>query len=546
METQNQNVAFDHGILRAASVSSTLGALTTLLALFIFYRVIQARFFHPLSHFPGPFLNSISSIPAAYLVYKGTQPREFKKLHEKFGSVVRTGPNELSFIGADAWEDIYGVQVQRPSPVDLERLLADQTYLFQKVGANFQKDPAWLAVVSPKDGQTGVSMAPPETHTRQRNALGATFTNEALLTQEGHLRVHVLKFMDKLGQCARDDEAIDFSNWFTYLAFDIIGEVVFSEPFGCLDEGEATQWAQAINDIFKSGAWEQAFGQVAGVGTPLHKLMVKMLIPATPKLWRQKHLTGATDKTLRRLADSNRAHPDMIGHILRNNETKKARLSQTELVLNMVQFISAGSETTASLLTGWIYFLLSKPAVYQRVVKEVRDSFSSAEDITWANVGKLTYLEATVNEALRLVSPAPCNQHRVVPPSGEGNVIDGHFVPPGVTVAVAPWVAERHPENFTDPEKFEPERWLGAERYKHDKLHASQPFGLGVRACVGKNLSYFEARLLMGNLLWRFDLAFDQSEVAKEARAKWDEADMLVWHVWVKPPMLVKMTEVKR
>ncbi|THY39205.1 hypothetical protein D6C98_10092 [Aureobasidium pullulans] len=146
----------------------------------------------------------------------------------------------------------------------------------------------------------------------------------------------------------------------------------------------------------------------------------------------------------------------------------------------MVQFISAGSETTASLLTGWIYFLLSNPA---------------------ANVSKLTYLEATVNEALRLVSPAPCNQHRVVPPSGEGNVIDGHFVPPSV--------AERHPKNFTDPKKFEPERWLGTERYKHDKLHASQPFGLGVRACVGKNLSYFEARLLMGNLLWRFDLAFD-------------------------------------
>lgn len=214
----------------------------------------------------------------------------------------------------------------------------------------------------------------------------------------------------------RNDNVVDLKNsnagladTDTYLAFDIIGEVVFCEPFGCLGEGEATEWARAINDIFKSGAWEQAFGQVVGVGTPLHRLMVKTLISDAPKIWRQKHLSKATDKTMRRLADDNYSHPDMISQILRNNETKKATLSETELILNMVQFISAGSETTASLLTGWTYFILANPSVYGRVVKEVRDAFSSAEEITWASVGMLTYLEATVHEALRLISPAPCN-----------------------------------------------------------------------------------------------------------------------------------------
>ena len=83
----------------------------------------------------------------------------------------------------------------------------------KKNGLNFQKDPSWLAVVSPKDGQTGVSLAPPDTHTRQRNALGATFTNEALLTQEQYLQRHVDKFMGVLSQRADADKAIDFSNW---------------------------------------------------------------------------------------------------------------------------------------------------------------------------------------------------------------------------------------------------------------------------------------------------------------------------------------------
>lgn len=456
-------------------------------------------------------------------MYKGNQPQEFKKLHTKYGPVVRTGPNELSFIGADAWEDIYGIQ---------------------KDGLNFQKDPAWLAVVSPQDGQTGVSMAPPETHQRQRNALGATFTNEALLTQEEILMVHADRLMGVLRSHANQKKAIDFSSWFTYATFDVIGDVVFGEPFGCLDESEACKWADAINTIFQSGAWEQAVGQVAGVGTILHRLLVKALVPKEAKAWRQKHLQGAIDKTRRRMRDGERSHPDMIGHIVRNNEVRKARLSETEMLLNMVQFISAGSETTASLLTGWVYFLLSNPACYDRVKAEVRDAFRTKEDITWASVGKLKYLEATVHEALRLTSPAPCNQHRVVPPQGHGNVIDGHFVPAGTTVAVAPWVAERHPDNFTDPEKFEPERWLGTNpRYKDDKLHASQPFGLGVRACVGKNLSYFEARLIMGNLLWQFDMEFDKSDFATSERRRWDETDMLVWHVWVKPAMLIQLRE---
>lgn len=87
----------------------------------------------------------------------------------------------------------------------------------KKNGLNFQKDPAWLAVVSPKDGQTGVSMAPPETHARQRNALGATFTNEALLTQEDVLQLHTDRLMEVLRTHAREKKAINFSSWCKFL-----------------------------------------------------------------------------------------------------------------------------------------------------------------------------------------------------------------------------------------------------------------------------------------------------------------------------------------
>ena len=56
-------------------------------------------------------------------------------------------------------------------------------------------------------------MAPPETHSRQRNALGATFTNEALLIQEDILQLHTDRFMEVLRAHAQEKEAIDFSSW---------------------------------------------------------------------------------------------------------------------------------------------------------------------------------------------------------------------------------------------------------------------------------------------------------------------------------------------
>lgn len=61
-------------------------------------------------------------------------------------------------------------------------------------------------------------MAPPETHGRQRNALGATFTNEALLTQEDILQLHTDRLMEVLKTHARDKEAINFSSWCKFLA----------------------------------------------------------------------------------------------------------------------------------------------------------------------------------------------------------------------------------------------------------------------------------------------------------------------------------------
>lgn len=74
---------------------------------------IQRRFFHPFRSIPGPWINSVSEVPATLALVRGNQHIYYRSLHEKYGPVVRVSPDELSFISVDAREEIYGLRVSR-------------------------------------------------------------------------------------------------------------------------------------------------------------------------------------------------------------------------------------------------------------------------------------------------------------------------------------------------------------------------------------------------------------------------------------------------
>lgn len=87
------------------------------------------------------------------------------------------------------------------------------TDIKQKKGPNFEKSPIFIGAVSPLDGQTGISLAPNEAHTRQRRALAHVFSNTALLQQEEIMRSHVDKLVGQLKKTIAENRPINFSNW---------------------------------------------------------------------------------------------------------------------------------------------------------------------------------------------------------------------------------------------------------------------------------------------------------------------------------------------
>lgn len=326
----------------------------------------------------------------------------------------------------------------------------------------------------------------------------------------------------------------------------MMGDLCFAEPFGCLDQASATEWSTSVINVFVAATWTQGIRRLSGVGTWLERLMTWLLVPTRAASWRSIHLNNSREKTVCRMEDPNREHTDFMYHILTSES--KSLLTKTEIQLNMALFISAGTDTTATALVGWTYFVCTHPDVYKRLTAEIRGAFESSDDIKWDKVRELTYLEATLNEALRLFPPSPASQQRVVPQGGA--TIAGYYVPAGTTVAVPPWVSTHSNINFSQPDAFRPTRWLREDpEFLDDRLNASLPFGTGPRVCIGKNLAYLEMRLIAATMLWNFDIELDRSDYETENR-QWGLSGQMtpvkVFHSMTKLPLWIKLKRVNR
>lgn len=138
---------------------------------------------------------------------------------------------------------------------------------------------------------------------------------------------------------------------------------------------------------------------------------------------------------------------------------------------------------------------------------------------------------------MRLYPPVPTGLPRQVPKGGAR--ICGEYVPEDVTVSVSQWATYHSESNFYDAESFIPERWLGEDaRFEHDNHAAFQPFSVGPRNCIGRNLAYHECRLLLTEVFWNFDL-----ELMDKSR---DWTDQKVFSFWDKTELLVRLRRAVR
>lgn len=367
-------------------------------------KIIYNIYFHPLRHYPGPKLWVATRLTWAHAMQSGVYHQKLHELHALYGPVVRIAPDELSFINAEAWKDIYG---NRNIPKN-------------RVWAGQEEEHHPISIVSIDEA----------THLRNRRALIGAFTEHAIAEHapviESLVNLMIQRFRDVVTR-SPDRAVVDIVDWFNFLTFDISGALSFGESFNSVSNGRAHPWVE-ISCSFGKG-----IALLASINffRPLNKVL-KLAMPKKVMEKMQYHKDLAHEKFMQRLAmETKTKAQDYVGSIMTYNEEKgEVKIPKEEIEANMTLLIFAGSETSSTAMAAVLNELLQNQVAMERLQTEVRCAFESDDQITISSTAKLEYLTAAIQEGIRIGPPAAIGLPRVVPEGGE--FISGKLVPAGV------------------------------------------------------------------------------------------------------------------
>lgn len=251
------------------------------------------------------------------------------------------------------------------------------------------------------------------------------FSEAALAEQEEYLNFYVDLLISKLTEQARQDKAVDMTQWYNFFTFDIIGDLAFGDPFHSLANSNYHPWVALLFSSIKGGSKLQFLLQY-----PLLRPIMFFLIGKKDIQRKEESDNLAREKTDKRLALGSDTRKDFMTYILRNNKDGKG-MDHEEIHVNARALIVAGSETTATALCGFTFHLTRDVHIYRILTEEIRSAFASKEEITMKSTGRLPYLHACLEETLRIYPPAAETPPRISP----GDVVAGHYIPKGVSWA---------------------------------------------------------------------------------------------------------------
>ncbi|KAJ5870143.1 cytochrome P450 [Penicillium solitum] len=418
------------------------------------------------------------------------------------GHVVRVSPNELSFASVESWKAIYGHQVSgKPVPI--------KSQFYEIYGAGFTS----LCIGSERD---------PKKHGRMRKLLSAAFATKSLVEQEVIVAQAIDLFIDQLGRKGGPETSgLDLTKWYEMAAFDILGEMAFGESFNCIKSGEPHFWSELVLDHLYFITLIDNLRRI-----PLLVRITRLLFPSNLAV-RNRNSEYSRGQVAKRLSKPT-ARKDFLTTMVKHFED--GNLEKEELTAHVSTLVIAGGETIATFLGAVTYHLLQSQVCHEKLKNEIRGHFAKSEDINATEARKLPYLQAVIDEGLRIYPPGSQGFPRV----STGMLIGSTWVPPGAEIYTSAWTVTHSEEYFSEPMKFKPDRWL--DQGSTDVKEASQPFSLGPRGCLGQNFAMMEINLILAKMFWRYDLELLDPNLDWEGQSH--------MHVmWWKPELPVRFFE---
>lgn len=467
--------------------------LATLATSVIAYRISP---FHPLAKHPGPLIAKVTRLWIFYKVLKGKQHEYYHQLHETYGDIVRTGPNHLTIRNVKAIPKVLG-------PGSAQN--------------RWPKGRRYGATRLTRTSGSLVTIISPAEHSARRRVWDHAFTASALKGYESVLSRRVTQLVNRLG--SHDGDIVDIAEWSSFFSIDFMGDLAFNSEFQFLEAGYDYMGLQRTLEM--GALMQESLGII-----PWVRPFVEAFSKSSPTA--KMYATGRQHIIKRKTEGS--STKDIFFYLLNEDGTgKHEELPLAILAQEAVVVLLAGSDTTASALSNAFYYLLSNPDIFLRLRREVEGVVPADVEIPdVAMLESMPFLQAVIQETLRLQPGVPSGVQRVPPSSNDTVVFDDIVVPAHTTVQIPTWSIHRDSRYFSpSPKSFYPDRWLKKaaenpeEEYRHNP-NAWMPFSFGPTSCIGKQLAMTEMKMVISALVRSFDFEFapgwDRQEWNKNLR----------------------------
>ncbi|KAF2033342.1 cytochrome P450 [Setomelanomma holmii] len=470
----------ESGLSQRLRATISLSNIAWLLALWLGYRVVLALYnitpIHPLAQFPGPRIAASTYLYEAYYDWwrVGQYGKVIARMHERYGPIVRINPDELHCSDPSFTDEIYA-------------------------GAGRVRDKWQHQLNTGGVGPVSVtffSTVNHELHRVRKAPLSKFFSRQQMLKLEGEVHDFAQMTINKMLASAGKD-AFDVKEAFNCFTADVISQYCFGEPMGFVAQED---WEPNF------ASWVKSFFQSAYMMR--HNVLGRRMAQILPFM---ADYMGEDIRAVMKVL--NVTIPQYIAAALKNPENGRvfAEVMSDSNTMSAEEryrfngegfnFLLAGTETTAAILTVFTYWNLTKPSIYTRLSSELTNINATPQTLKWTSLEKIPYFWAILQECLRMMPGVTHRSARIAreedlhyrSADGQSDYVITRGTPIGMTSMINHWNKDLFPE----PDEFVPERWLlndGIPNYALQKKLIS--FGKGSRSCIGENLAYCELYIM--------------------------------------------------
>lgn len=387
--------------------------------------------------------------------------------------------------------DSFSVQIGWTKHLILSRDNEFAQYILQKNHRNYHKSNLQKVYLAKYIGK-GLLTSDGDLWLKQRRLIQPAFHKQKM----NQLVTNMEQIIVSELSCLTDEKAIVVFPVMSQLAFNVVAKSLFQLSVG-----------------------QEKLNRIKFITEAIQNFLIKEIRLPHKKWWfslsgqLKKHLQLSLENNSiiqeiieERVASKQKVN-DLLNMLLETRyEDTGESMSVTQLIDEIKILFTAGHETTANALTFTLALLAKHPDVQEKILQEIVEIGSQTDDIV-EQLQKMTYTNAVINESMRLYPPAWITDRQNV----SDDTVCSYHIKKETLVGISFYELHRNPKYWTNPEEFNPDRFLG-EQKKHS-MQYFYPFGAGPRMCIGIGFAIYEMCLTLSKIVKKYQIKAVSNEI---------------------------------